>query len=91
MTTSYDPNTRKFSVTDEKPKKAKGKQPYCPRVAIKGELLTTLLGFAKQDNFKLNRKSKNGKVVEDRGKITKTVGMYVNEAIRDFCKARAGK
>jgi len=91
MTVSYDKDTRKFQVTEEKPKKAKGKQPYSPRVVIRGEILTTLLGFAREDGFKLVRTNKQGKQVEDRGKVAKAITFFVLEAVREFISARAGK
>ena len=90
MTVSYNQQTKRFTVTTDKTKKTTGqKSPYSPRVAIKGELLNTLMGFAKQDGFKLTRKNKEGKEIQDKGNITKAIAFFVNEAIKDFCRARS--
>ncbi|MFC2068418.1 hypothetical protein ACFLTP_05375 [Chloroflexota bacterium] len=92
MTVSYDAKTKKFTVIEERSKKVVGqKQSYSPRIAIRGELLNTLLGFAKQDGFTLTRKNKEGTEVQDKGKVTKAVGFFVNVAIKDFCRDGSGR
>lgn len=90
MVVSYDPKSKTFKPVDEKKSTTPtGQKLYSPRIKIQEPLLGTILGFARQDKLPLTRKGKNGKPIDDRGRITKAVSLYVIEAVKEFCEARA--
>ena len=82
----YNTETKKL---EEEGKAKKGeKRAYTPMVRIEGDMLNKLVEYAKADGIVLTRKAKNGKIVNDNGKLAQVVRLYAKAALQDFISNR---
>lgn len=81
MGLTYDPNTKRLKVSEDKPKASATKTVFVP---IGNETLDKLLSFAKEDKVNLKATTDAGK----KRAVGQAVRAYVNAAVQEFISAR---